>query len=221
MQVNRQTLAQQAYLEIRRLIVTGVLAPSSKVKVLPLAEGLNLSATPVKAALAALERDSFLTAVPHRGYFVPDVGLKDMREIYELREVLDGIAARTAARMEDPAAFVETVLMPLYERQKDCIERQDGLGYSDADLEFHEAIGHISHNSRLRRVTENLSGQFRFGSGSSSTLPGRVPEALREHEAIMKAIAAADSRRAEEISRTHVRLAAEAFEAAWTHAHSD
>jgi DNA-binding GntR family transcriptional regulator len=221
MQVNRQTLAQQAYFEIRRLIVTGVLAPSSKVKVIPLSQRLDLSATPVKAALAALERDGFLTAVPHRGYFVPDVSLKDMREIYELREVLDGIAARTAAKIEDPAAFVETVLMPLYERQKESIRRQDGLGYSDADLDFHEAIGHVSQNSRLRRVTENLSGQYRFGSGSSSTMPGRVPEALREHESIMKAIAAGDSKRAEAISRTHVRLAAQAFEAAWTQTHTD
>jgi DNA-binding GntR family transcriptional regulator len=210
--IERRTYSQQAYAEIRAMIINGALAAGSKVVVRTLSEHLRLSATPIKAALAALERDGFLTNIAHRGYFVPEVSVQDMREIYELREVLEGIAARNAAAMPDPAAFVRDVLTPLYDEQESRAARGDGAGYTDADMEFHRAIWHVSGNSRLAQVTDNLGGQVRFGAGSSRQLPGRIPQALREHLSIMQALAAGDSVRAERESRAHVRRAAVAFE---------
>lgn len=194
------------------MIIDGRLTPGSKVIVRPLAERLQLSATPIKSALAALERDGFLTAIAHRGYFVPEVSVQDMREIYELREVLDGIAARNAATLGDAAGFVADVLRPLVDEQRRRADAGDAAGYSDVDMAFHRAIWHASGNSRLATVTDNLGGQLRFGSGSSSRLPGRIPQALREHTAIMDAMAAGDAARAERESRAHVRRSAAAFE---------
>jgi DNA-binding GntR family transcriptional regulator len=205
---------QQAYAAIRQMIITGELAVGTKVVVRPLCERLSLSPTPIKAALAGLERDGFLTAIPHRGYYVPEVNVQDMREIYELREVLDGIAARNAAALPGAATFVDHTLKPLYARQEAAQVLQDAIGYSDADLEFHRAIWQASGNSRLAQVTDNLVGQVRFGSGSSSRLPGRIVSALHEHASIMAALAAGDSVRAERESRAHVRRSAAAFEKA-------
>jgi DNA-binding GntR family transcriptional regulator len=212
--IERRTLMQQAYAAIRQMIITGELAVGAKVVVRPLCERLSLSPTPIKAALAGLERDGFLTAIPHRGYYVPEVNVQDMREIYELREVLDGIAARNAAAMPGAATFVDHMLKPLYARQESAQLLQDAIGYSDADLEFHRAIWQASGNSRLAQVTDNLVGQVRFGSGSSSRLPGRIVSALHEHASIMEAVAAGDSVRAERESRAHVRRSAAAFEKA-------
>ncbi|HEY7279465.1 MAG TPA: GntR family transcriptional regulator [Trebonia sp.] len=212
--IERRTLMQQAYAAIRQMIITGELAVGTKVVVRPLCERLSLSPTPIKAALAGLERDGFLTTIPHRGYYVPEVNVQDMREIYELREVLDGIAARNAATMPGAATFVDHTLKPLYARQESAQLLQDAIGYSDADLEFHRAIWQASGNSRLARVTDNLVGQVRFGSGSSSRLPGRIVSALHEHASIMEAVAAGDSVRAERESRAHVRRSAVAFEKA-------
>lgn len=209
----RLTSGQHAYRTIRRMIVDGDLRPGAKVVVRPLSEQLGLSPTPIKAALAGLERDGFLLAIPHRGYHVPTVTPEDMREIYELREVLDGIAARRAAMLSDARQFVEATLRPIYERQGAAAETADLVGYSDLDREFHRAIGHASANSRLVQVTDNLDGQLRFGSGSSSRLPGRVRTAMREHAAIMRAVAAGNSERAEWAARDHVRRSAAAFHA--------
>jgi DNA-binding GntR family transcriptional regulator len=210
--IDRRTLAQQAYTEIRKLIIDGSLAPGAKVVVRPLSERLQLSATPLKSALAALERDGFLVAVAHRGYFVPEVSVQDMREIYELREVLDGIAARKLASSEDRRGLVKNVLRPLYDEQRKLVRSGDGAGYSDVDMAFHRAIWHASGNTRLAQVTDNLLGQLRFGSGSSSRLPGRTTQALREHLTIMDALAKGDAERAEQASREHVRRSAAAFE---------
>lgn len=69
-----------------------------------LTDRLGLSATPVKAALAALEREGFATATPHRGFFVSEIGADDVRELYELRQIIDAIAARKSARASFPVA---------------------------------------------------------------------------------------------------------------------
>jgi DNA-binding GntR family transcriptional regulator len=214
--IDRRTLSQQAYAEIRSLIISGGLVPGQKVVVRSLSEKLQLSATPIKSALAGLERDGFLVAIPHRGYFVPEVNVHDMREIYELREVLEGIAGRNAASLPDPARFVREVLRPLYTQLRRSLEPDSGVTYSDADMEFHQAIWRASGNSRLARVTDNLGGQLRVGSGSSSRLPGRISAAMQEHRSIMAAVAAGDVERAERESRNHVRRSADALERAVT-----
>lgn len=211
MTIERRTYKEQAYREIRQMIVDGELVPGAKVVVRLLAERLQLSPTPIKAALAGLERDGFLTSIAHRGYFVPEVAMQDMREIYELREVLDGVAARNAAALPDPRAFVEASLRPLYEEQRRLLAEEAGRGYSNVDVEFHQAIWHAAGNSRLAQFMDNLGGQLRFGSGSSSRIPGRIADALEEHAAIMDAVARGDAERAERLSREHVRRAASAF----------
>lgn len=193
------------------MIVDGELAPGTKVVVRMLSERLSLSPTPIKSALAGLERDGFLTTYAHRGYFVPEVAVRDMWEIYELREALDGIAARKTATLPNVKEFVRSTLQPLYDEQSRLLDERDGVGYSDVDIEFHRAIWHAADNARLVQFMDNLGGQLRFGSGSSSRVPGRISEALEEHAAIMEAIAHGRSEEAERLSREHVRRAAEAF----------
>ncbi|MGA8117338.1 MAG: GntR family transcriptional regulator [Actinocatenispora sp.] len=216
--IELRTYAQQAYAEIRRMIIDGTLPPGSKVVVRVLAERLGLSPTPIKSALAGLERDGFLVAVAHRGYFVPEVSGQDMREIYELREVLDGIAARNIASRPEAAKLAGERLRPLLRRQRTRAQRGDVAGYSDVDVEFHRALWHAAGNSRLAQVADNLLGQLRFGSGSTARVPGRMPCALEEHESIIEALEAGDPERAERVSREHVRRSAAAFEEAHRHA---
>jgi DNA-binding GntR family transcriptional regulator len=194
------------------MIVDGELAPGTKMIVRVLSERLGLSATPIKSALAALERDGFLFAIPHRGFYVPEIGLRDMLEIYELREALDGIAGRKVARADGAAEFVRTVLHPLLAHQRECAEAGDLAGLRDLDNHFHQAIWHACGSVRLAQVADNLGGQIRLAWQVQAA--GGVQRALREHEAIMDAIAAGDPERAERASRAHVRHSAVAFEKA-------
>lgn len=207
-----RTLAQRAYGDIRTMIVSGELPPGTKLIVRLLSERLGLSATPIKSALAALERDGFLVAIPHRGFHVPRAGLDDMLEIYELRELLDGVAARRVAHTPGAAQFVRSVLDPLLAEQRDLAAAGDLAGLRDLDVGFHRAIWHASGNGRLAEVADNLSGQIRLGwSGRPS---GGIVRTVREHEAIAAAIAAGDAARAERASRSHVRRSVAAYERA-------
>jgi DNA-binding GntR family transcriptional regulator len=212
MTIRRATYVQDAYAAIRSAIIEGRLPPRHKVIVRPLAEELGLSPTPIKGALAALEREGFLIAVPHRGYFVPDVSTTDMNEIYELREVLDGIAARRSATGK---AHTELAiqLKGLLARQHECVARGDLAGYSDLDVTFHQAILAASGNARLSQVADNLLGQLRLGRIASTQVPGQVARSLTGHAEIIAAIAAGDGNAAENAGRHHVHSAGAALNA--------
>lgn len=205
-----QTLVQRAYLSIRAMAVAGELLAGTKLVVRPLSESLGLSATPIKSALAALERDGFLTAIPNRGYFVPEISHADMLEIYEIREALDGIACRKVAGTPTAEAFVRDVLEPIYARQEISVNNADVAQLRDLDLEFHRAIWHAGGNKRLSQIADNLGGQIRLAWGRNT--PWIVERAIREHRAIMDAIAACDPDAAEESARAHVRQSLAAFE---------
>lgn len=208
--MQRSTLADQAYRELRSAIVSGELMPGSKLVVRPLEARLRLSPTPIKAALIALEREGFITAVPHHGFYVTEITAEDMQEIYELREALESIAARKAAESADREGLADR-LTALLEEQLARVEAGDLIAYSDLDLDFHHTIWTAASNRRLLSAVENLVAQVRFGSGTSSRLEGRLPKALSEHVAIIAAIRAGNAPVAAEESRQHVRLAGEAF----------
>lgn len=210
MAVERGTYAQKAYVEIRRLVVEGEIAAGQKVVVRPLADRLGLSATPIKSALAALERDGFLTSVAHRGYFVPTVDADDMREIFELREVLDGIAARKVAADPGREHVVER-LWHCFEQQVQAVSAGDAAAYGEVNIVFHQELWQASGNVRLRAMADNLIGQLRLATSASARAPGRMECAIAEHRTIVEAVASGDVVTAESASRAHVRRSAEAF----------
>ncbi len=211
MSLPRSTLSSMAYGELRQAILSGRLAPGAHVTVRPLCEEFGLSATPVKAALTALEREGFLVLHPHRGFFVPEVDRDDMQELYELREVLDGIAARRAAALPSRAALVER-LTGLVAAQTAAVETHDLSGYSDIDGQFHQEILAAAGSRRLQHVAENMIGQLRLGRATSARVPGRPSAALTEHREIVAAIAAGQHQQAERLARRHVRKSANALD---------
>ncbi len=207
----RNTLAKQAYERLRQRILDGRLPAGERVVVRPLCAELDLSPTPIRAALLALEREGLLVNIAHRGYTVAQMTPDAMSEIYELREVLDGIAARRAAASPNVDQLVHR-LRKLTEIQRRKVASGALSSYSDLDLEFHHAIWEASGNTRLLNVAEILSGQVRLGSGTSARTPGRLPYALDEHTQITEAIASGDQNAVAELARMHVRNAAAALD---------
>lgn len=210
MTVERRTLLSAAYDSLRAAVLDGSLVPGSRVTVRPLAEQLGLSPTPIKAALAALEREGFLIAIPHRGYFVPEFGADDVLELYELREAVDKIAARRAATAPDHAQLADR-LQRLLAKQRKAVATGNLQSYGELDLMFHRLIWAGSGSRRLLPIAENLIAQVRLGNRLSALAPGRLPTAIEEHEAILRAIRDGDPRAAERHIRQHVREAGRAL----------
>ena len=209
--IQRTSLSRQAYKALRSAILNRELAPGSKVSVRPVSEALGLSPTPIKEALLALEREGLVSAITNRGYYVPTFGAIDVPEIYELREALESLGARLAARRGDPALPVR--LDALLKEQRSCARHEDLEHYGDLDLEFHRALWEASANRRLVQAAETLAGQLRLLISTSAKVPGRLDSSLAEHGEIIDSIKEGKETRAARAMSKHVQRAGQALAA--------
>lgn len=202
MVVQRQTMSDQAYAEIRQAILQGRLSPGTKLVIRPLTEELGLSPTPIKAALAALEREGLVESRPHHGYYVPSINVKDVQDICALRAALDRLAAELAA-----ANFIRESLIGELDanlkKQRAAIRGGDVQRYADLNTGFHRAIWEASQNRRLVQAADNLLGQIRLLTNTSAEAPGRPSHSLHEHAEILRALRAGDAAAAGLLAAEH------------------
>ena len=176
----------------------------------PIADDLGLSATPIKAALVALERDGVLISRLHRGFFVPELSIDDMAEIYEMREALDCIASRRVAMSPDRVAIADRLAEHVQD-QRLSLAAQDRDAYRELDLVFHRDLWVLCGNQRLRRTAESLLDQMRLSNSLSARLPGRMAHSVEEHAQIVETIRSGDPDAAEAAVREHVRTSFVSF----------
>ena len=207
--VRRTTLSEGAYEAIRRKIITGVFAPSSKLVVATLASSLDLSATPVNEALAALEREGLVTYMPHRGYFVSAVTPEHVEEVYSVREVFEILAVRLAAQKAERRTVER--LRDILREARESIRLGDTSTFSDLDVEFHRVIWTSTNNALAARIGELIGGQIRLLVATTARAPGRFRGAFEEHSRIYRAIKDGDPKAAVVAMRRHIRNAGTAL----------
>jgi DNA-binding GntR family transcriptional regulator len=203
-------LVRSAYESVREAVLDRRLLPGERVTVRPFAERLGISPTPVKAALAILEREGFLVARKHSGYFVAELTVTDMRDIYQLRSAIDALAARDVARTRPPELLAR--LGELIEGQRAALETGDVETYAELDREFHALIWHGTANRRLTAIADLLNAQLRLGHNLTTAVPGRPQAGLDEHGEIMEALLSGDTAAAEHATRRHVAQVIRALE---------
>jgi DNA-binding GntR family transcriptional regulator len=187
------TIAQHAIEGLRRAFAGGELRPGQRVGQEEIAARLGVSLAPVREALAVLEQEGQLTYIPRRGYFVTELRLEDLTEIYGLRELLeDRAAARALASIDDGA------LDRLELAAREC-EAAAGQGDVSAELaanrRFHfglvESPGQ-THAVRLIRLLWDSTETYRALYYNS---PLARSESLQAHAQILAAVRARDSER--------------------------
>jgi DNA-binding GntR family transcriptional regulator len=180
------TAAQHALEGLRRALIAGELAPGDRVRQEELAEGMGVSLSPVREALAVLEQEGQVTYLPRRGYFVTELDAGQVREIYELRDVLEERAARRALPL-----LAEDALRRIDLAARDCADAA-GAGDVAAELEanrrFHLAIlgsPDQAHTLRLIRLLWDSTETYRALYYNS---PQARHESLRAHDRILDAL---------------------------------
>jgi DNA-binding GntR family transcriptional regulator len=147
--------AQQHALDwLRRLIVAGELRPGERVNQEELAERIGLSVAPVREALRVLEQEGQVTYLPRRGYFVTELRIEDLCEIYELRRILEERAVRTALPGLDDEA-----LGRIRQAAEDCVnavENGDVASELAANRRFHFAMFEAPSQPHTLRVIRLL-----------------------------------------------------------------
>jgi GntR family transcriptional regulator, rspAB operon transcriptional repressor len=205
----QELLKDKAYQSIKEAILFMRLTPGESLVEAALAKQLGISKTPIRDALQRLEREGFVTVVPFKGAQVKGIWPKDLWEIFQLREVLEGLVAREAAKNLTGDGLKE--LRHLIGKAEQAIEVSDFQLCSMCIAEFHERLASSAGNERLTTILANLHDHLiRFGFVSSH-IPGRTMKSSTEHRDLLDAIESGDPDRAETTMRRHIRGLLEEF----------
>jgi len=188
--MTRVTAAATVLAELRRAISTGELAPGQQLVQESLAVRLGVSRVPLREALQVLEGEGQVVHEPHRGYFVVELSLADLVEVYHLRAVLEAEAARTAVPLLTDAD-VES-LQRLVDAVNAASARSDIGAMIGANRAFHLALVDAARMPRLSRLVNSL---WDATDVYRSVYYGSAPNRERvdhEHAAIMAAIRSRD-----------------------------
>ena len=196
-------LSELAYNAIRAAIRDMQLKPGAHLAEAALAKRLGTSSMPVREALLKLERDGFVRTIPFRGAFVTTLDRRDVAEIFELRELLEGRAATHAARLLDDGSIAR--LAEIAQEVDAAIARRDVRFCHDIFIEFDDIIFESTDNARLGWNLHNLRDQIARIGIVLVSIPGRLEQSQAEHIRVLEAIKARDPERAGLEMAAHVR----------------
>lgn len=206
---DRATEPDAGYLRLRRAILAGQFLPNERLVEADLTSRFQLGRAAVRTALARLEQDGLVEREPFRGARVRSIPLDEAIEILEARAVLEGLAARHAARNAGPADVA--ALRATLDRMHADFRAGDLLGVSTGSTEMHRQLVEIARHQTAARLIDGLKAQNVRYQFRTILVPGRAGESVEEHEAIVDAVAAGDPDLAEERARRHVEQIAVAL----------
>lgn len=199
-----ENLDQKVYQEIKKLIAERKLLPGEKIPQEKLARQLGISRTPLISALKFLEHEKLVESKPRRGFFVRLFTIEEMISIFEIRELLEGLSARRAAKgvTEKEIGALQSIFngFPLDEPITDL------NAYARADKQFHSLIAEIGSKEFLTTILQTLNIiTLAYQNVTSEGLIREPNETIREHLAIVDAICDRDPEQAEHLMRVHLK----------------
>lgn len=211
-----KTLSGQTTIALREAIIKGAISPGEKLNEPKLAEQFQVSRGPLREAIRRLVAMRLVRHVPHVGASVVTLELKDIMELYEVREALEGKAAALAAEnMSNEDIAKLRSLLELHRQHS-----QDNKGeymQTEGDFDFHYQIIKGSGNQLLTdQLCDELYHLIRMFRFQTSRFKARSNRALIEHEQLIYAIEQRDPQLAEMLMRKHIARAKASIQQALT-----
>jgi DNA-binding GntR family transcriptional regulator len=183
----RDKLSEKVYKAFKRDIIRGVHPAGEPLTEKDLAKRYKASRTPVREAALRLQEDRLLRIVPNRGYFVSQITLQELNDIYEYRAAVECAAAELAARKATDSELLQK-LVGLAETSYRADSVKSYMEFIEADTVFHVGIARLSRNQMLVRAVSEARCQMERIMYAAIDIHyfGEVP--TREHQQIMTAI---------------------------------
>ena len=198
----RETVSAAAYRQLKRALLKGELEMGARVNEVEIASAWGVSRTPIRDAVRRLEAEGLLQATPRRGVIVPLLSLGDVEELYQMRELLEGHAARRAAERATPED--DDRLNALIRRFGAAVKAGDLEPLLDIDLGIHRGIAETSGGVHLRKTIDAVCGQIHVIRARGLLSRGRAAKSLREMAKLVAAIRSRDGVRAGRAMSEHV-----------------
>ena len=151
---NHRPLREIVYEQLKFQILTGKITPGTRMMEVELAEEMGVSRTPVREAIRKLEKEGMVSIEPRRGAYASDISVKDMVDILEVREDLEGLAASLAAERITEEQTEE--LRRITKGYSDAIQNSDTEQMIHFDELFHKHIVGCTGNNTLIQLSENM-----------------------------------------------------------------
>ncbi len=188
---------------LRRAIITGKFAPGERLMEISLANRLGVSRTPVREAIRKLELEGLVIMIPRKGAQVAKITEKSLRDVIEIRCVLEEFAASLAC--ERITEEGKEKLKEAHQQFVDAVQSRDILDIVEKDEKFHDAIFQATSNDKLITIINNLREQFyRYRMEYVRDIE-QHSVLVTEHENLLHAIFNHDSETAKQIMRTHLK----------------
>jgi DNA-binding GntR family transcriptional regulator len=199
-----ESFKRQAYAALKGVIVSlDVYRSRSDIRLdeRRLAQDFGISRTPVREAMAQLEREGFVRSVPRRGVYVVRKTRREVIEMITAWAALESMAARLITQSAEDAEIATLRRMfATFEDGKLAAKLDE---YSEVNIAFHQAIICMSHNRVLIDLAENLFTHMRMIRRKTIGEQDRADRSIRDHMHIIEALEARDTARAEELVRSH------------------
>ena len=199
--ISRNVLSNKVYTALKDMIANHRFQPGTRLNVEKISKELEVSRTPVWEAVRRLQQEGLVENIPYRGVFMVEMTLGRALELYQLREALEGLAARLAALHANEKTLEK--MAEVLENQEGVIQKGDLLGYSRSDFEFHFLVHKMSRNSVLQEMLESLKTKMQ---PITMDIKSILPRLYEDHLEILEAIRSKDPDKSERVFRRHNRV---------------
>lgn len=189
---------------LKEAILDGVLPPSYWLREKELANELSVSRTPIREALRRLSMEGLVVITAHQGAMVVPLTMEDILEVYAVRESLEGLASRLAAKNRTKEHI---------EQLREALEKMERAARGEApelarlNLEFHRIIRRSTKNQFLDRFLLQVEQAVRRFGNTTFEFSEWVEDSIKEHGEIIEAIEERDGEKAERLATEHMRHA--------------
>lgn len=199
------SLRGRVFQTIRDNILNGVYQENEELRENTIAKELGVSRTPVREALRQLELEGLVKIVPNKGACVTGITRKDVKDIYAIRSMLEGLCARWATEHITDAQIdeLEEIIMLSEFHLKRGKEGQSQQ-VTELDGKFHEILYNASDSRILKHVLSDFHKYVRMARKASVADPARAEKSIEEHKRILQAIKNRDADAAENLANVHM-----------------
>ncbi|CEP69337.1 Transcription regulator HTH, GntR [Moorella glycerini] len=204
-----KTKTEMIYNMLREAIVSGELKPGERIVLRKIASDLGVSAIPVREAIKQLEAEGLVDVSAHSEVTVSRLSEKDFRELSSIRVVLEAYATRLTAERITPEILAE--LEQQIKEMEACVRNDDYRRYGILNRRFHQTIYTHCGNEQLKKIIDDLTVRTDRARALFAYNRTRFKESLKEHRAIVEAMAKGQPEIAEKVMAEQKRIALEMF----------
>ncbi len=196
--------------ELRRRIVNNQMPPGSRIRESELAEEFSVSRSRVRDAFGILEERGLIERIPNKGAVVMRLEADSFLELFDVREVLEGLMVRLATQNTEPDYWDDLIELFGNDLEK-AVAENDFNAYMSAIAEFRQSCINAAGSGTLRGLLDDIYDRVLSMTRRLMLVPGRASEGFRQHQEILQAMRSGDAELAEDLKRKNIRSARQWF----------